>query len=260
MTINLNQLKQAVSAIKRNKPLILNLTNYVTMDFVANGLLALGAAPIMSVCDEELDALMAIAQGIYINIGTLDHAFNQRCLKAAASDKPIVLDPVGAGATNIRTTTARALSKQATIIRGNASEVMALVETDVKTFGVESLNTTEQAENAAQALTKNGAVVIVSGQKDFITNGSNHAICHFGSEVMPLVTGMGCLLTAVVSAFHAVITDPFDAATLAVHYFGLCGHLAEQQTSRPASFRTAFIDELYAADFDRMQPFIKGNK
>lgn len=245
-----NLIRAAKADIKTRKPIILCLTNFVTMDFMANSLLALGAAPIMSCDDRELEELITISNAVNLNIGTLDAAFISRCKKAAEMakrhHKPVILDPVGAGASHIRTQSARELMPFADIIRGNASEIMALLDTKVNSAGVESTQTTATARDSADKLARNlKNTVIVSGKEDYITDGLRHESLHFGSPLMPLVTGMGCTLTAVVAAFRAVVSDSFDATRLATAYYGLCGSFAEQKAATPGAFRTAFIDTLY---------------
>ena len=124
----IEQIAKTRELLFKTKPLILNLTNYVTMDFMANSLLAIGVAPLMTKSDKELEELVKIASSININIGTLTDDFIKQCYKAAILAKkynrPIVLDPVGSGASTIRTETARGLVEYADIIRGNASEII----------------------------------------------------------------------------------------------------------------------------------------
>ncbi len=258
VSIMLEQIIKTLTEIKKVKPLVLNITNYVTMDFMANALLAMAAAPIMTVCDEELEELVKIANCININIGTLEESFIKRCYKildlAKLYKKPLILDPVGSGASLIRTKTAKIIMEHADIVRGNASEIISLQDESSLTFGVESIHSTAQAKDIAIELSrKYGFTVVVSGQVDFITNGKKEAEIPFGSPFMPLVTGMGCTLTAIISVFRGVLNDSFESAQLATIYFGLCGQLAEQQARYPGTFRTAFIDQLYEANFVKMR-------
>ncbi len=254
----IEDIESALISLRNVKPLVLNLTNYVTMDFMANSLLAIGAAPIMSVCNEELEELIHLACCININIGTLDTAFIERCklatILAQQYHKPIILDPVGAGASEIRTKIARQLMTRASIVKGNASEILALSTTDNKTLGVESRNTTQEAKESARSLSKAyGFTTVVSGPIDFITDGTREAEIPYGSSLMPLVTGMGCTLSAIISAFRGVITNNFEASLLATQYFNLCGELAAKSAKNPSSFCTHFIDNLYAADFKKLR-------
>lgn len=256
----LHELEQALQQLRRTKPLVLCLSNYVTMDFIANTLLSLGAAPIMSEDEHELPELLSFCHALYVNIGTLNDTFLQRArvaIKLAKERKlPIILDPVGAGASTLRTTAAREFAPQAQIIRGNASEILALGETIYETLGVESSHQVSDAKNTAQQLaTQHACVVAVSGEEDFISDGRQESFLAYGSPLMPLVTGMGCSLTGVIAAFRAVINNNYHAARLATAYFGLCGNLAAAKTDKPGSFRSVFLDEVYAANFEAMRAF-----
>jgi hydroxyethylthiazole kinase len=254
----INQIKHALSNLRDMKPLVLCITNYVTMDFMANSLLALGAAPLMSESLQELEELVTISQAIYINIGTLNDAFMERALSAAAIastlQKPVILDPVGAGASVLRTTAARQLLNDATVIRGNASEIIALSGAALQTKGVETVHSvhaaTKHACQLAQSLNK---VMVISGPTDFITNGKQQETLPFGSTIMPLITGMGCTMTAVLSAFVASNPSTFDAAIHATAYFGLCGQLTHEHTKTPGTFRQKFIDNLYQPNWDYLE-------
>lgn len=250
-----DKIKKALFDMQQQKPLILNLTNFVTMDFVANCLLALGAAPIMSTCEEELEELIKLSSVLYINTGTLDSSFihfTKKAIELAVQyHKPIVFDPVGAGATKIRTETAKEICPFATIIRGNASEIIALTDEDSATKGVESIHTTDEAKEIAQHLArKYKTTVIVSGAIDFVTDGQRSAEVTGGSPLMQRVTGMGCAMTAVIAAFKAIIDDPFDAGLIAVHYFAFCGSSAALKHQNPGSFKTAFIDQLHRQEYE----------
>lgn len=254
----ITSIKSSLNTVKENKPLILCLTNYVTMDFMANSLLALGAAPLMSEASEELEELVTISQAVYINLGTLNTAFMQRAIQAAqyarALNKPIILDPVGAGASLLRTKAALELMPFAQVIRGNASEILALSGAVGSSKGVETSHSVTDATSVAQALAqKLNTVIVVSGPEDFITNGKDAQTLAFGSNLMPLVTGMGCTMTAVLSAFVANNRDHYQAATHASAFFSLCGQNAELKTKTPGSFRQVFIDSLYAPNWDYFQ-------
>lgn len=241
-------------ALKAQKPLVLNLTNTVTMDFIANALLALGAAPMMSNSDQELEELIKIASSVYLNLGTLDAALIERCHQASALaqtyNKPLILDPVGSGASLIRTQTAKQLLPYVNIVRGNASEIIALTQTKSQTLGVEANHSTLMAKDSARILSQEyGCTVVVSGAIDFITDSQAEKNIPFGSPFMPLVTGMGCALTAVIAALSTVSDSRFECATLGTLYYALCGQQAQEITHKPGSFKTAFIDALYEPDF-----------
>ena len=248
------EILKAVDLIRAHKPLILNHTNYVTMDFMANSLLAVGAAPIMTVCEDEIAELVKIAACVNINIGTLDADFVKRSEKiitfAKQYKKPVIFDPVGAGATAIRTRVARQFLDSVDIIKGNASEIMALVGANTKPYGVETANTIDDAREYACILAqKHKITVAVSGAVDFITDGVREATVPFGSPLMTQVTGMGCVLGAIIAAFRAVINNNFLGAKYAMQYFALCGEFAATVANKPAALQSAFIDALYAANF-----------
>lgn len=254
----LKKIQDCLLRLRTTKPIILNVTNYVTMDLIANSLLAIGAAPIMSEASEELEELLAISHSLNLNIGTLNESFliiAHTAIQAATSQKkPIILDPVGSGATHLRTKTAREFLPHAAIVRGNSSELMSLYDPEIKTRGVESANSSEQAISIAKTLsTQHNIVVAISGATDIIVRHNKTEKLSFGSPIMQSVTGMGCALTAVIAAFHAVEPDPFEAALLGTAYFGLCGEQAAQVSCAPGSFRTAFIDSLYALNWNNVK-------
>lgn len=247
----MNVICNSLQRLRQSQPLILNITNLVTMDFIANGLLALGASPIMTQAEEELEALVRLSSCVVINLGTLNAPFlslaNQACALANQYHKPLVLDPVGAGATPYRTQAALTLMKQHQfqIIRANASEIAAISGADVMTKGVDSAIQTHEAIDAAQSLAyASHTVLCVSGETDYIVDASRLETCHHGSPLMPKVTGTGCLLSAVVAAFHAVEPDPFQAAFIATYYYALCGEQAAKQAHAPGHFKPYFIDAL----------------
>lgn len=244
---------QIITRIKQTKPLVLNITNDVTMDFVANGLLCLGASPIMSKGIQESADLLDITTSVVINPGTLDDNFialsEQVCLLANTINKPIVLDPVGAGASLYRTSTCKRLldTFDVAIIRGNASEIMALAGHTRNTKGVDSTSETQHAIDSARALAQAyHLTVVISGETDAIVDVNKVEQFDRGSPLMPLITGSGCLLSAVVSAFDAVHPNRFEAAAAATLFYSVCGEIAAENASKPGSFKVAFLDALYS--------------
>lgn len=259
----LEQIKSTLTQLRKNKPLVLCLTNYVTMDFMANSLLALGAAPLMSESKDEIEELVTISQAVYINIGTLNEAFMERALLAVqianSLNKPVILDPVGAGASKLRTAAAMQLLPFAQVIRGNASEIIALSGASSTTKGVETADPVLKAISSAHSLArKHHKIIIISGPEDFITDGTQDQSLAFGSALMPRITGMGCTLTAVLGAFLASNPDQFQASVEATAYFSLCGQATKEQANAPASFRQAFIDTLFYPDWDCFAGIIDG--
>lgn len=245
-----------LDTIRQNTPLVHNITNFVVMNPTANILLALGASPVMAHSRQEVADMAGLAGALVLNIGTLSEAWIEAMLLAAqAADGhgiPVILDPVGAGATAYRTQTALRILREAdvAVIRGNASEVLSLADSKVKTKGVDSsLSLSGETADVAGAIARqHGCIVAISGEKDLLTDGERLLRVNNGVSLMTRVTGLGCGLSAVVGAFCAVSDGDRLAATAAAFgYYGLCGELAARISDRPGSFFVAFLDTLYAA-------------
>jgi hydroxyethylthiazole kinase len=240
------------------RPLVQAVTNYVSMDVAANALLAIGASPAMVHAPEEVDDFVAIANALVVNIGTLskDWVVGMEAAAEAAGrrGKPWVLDPVGVGATRFRNeTTARLLELKPTILRGNASEVMAsaraagLSDEAVVPKGVDSAHGVDAARAAAFALARHqSCVVAATGAIDLITDGERVVEIANGSPVMSKVTALGCALSGIVAAFAALTPDALIAAAAAIGVYGVAGEMAAEVSRRPGSFRVAFMDALDA--------------
>ena len=239
-------------AVRKNKPLIHNITNYVVMNSTANTLLAMGASPVMAHAPNEVEQMVSYAGALVLNIGTLSDTWIDAMIlagkKATELDTPIVLDPVGSGATAYRTQTARKILDQArvSVLRGNASEIMSLHVADSKTKGVDSLHSVAEAESSAKALAKQlNATLAITGPADLITDGKRVALVKNGHPLMAMVTGTGCAATAVIGAFCAVDDDAYFATATALAFFGLAGEKAAQKASAPGSYQVALLDALF---------------
>lgn len=257
---HVNTVWDDIEKIRKQNPLVLNLTNYVAMDFTANALLALGASPIMAHAEEELPELVAQAGALVINIGTLDACWlksMERALKLARElKKPAVLDPVGAGATEYRTHAAVRLLEMGgmTIVRGNASEILALLGRGARSRGVDSLASTDEVRNifrehSAQLV----APFVASGASDYIFAENQEAVVENGHPGMSRITAMGCVATSVIAAFLCVNPSVFQAGWEAMATMGICGELAGQSAKGPGSFRAAFLDALSELTFDQLR-------
>ena len=249
--MNQQHLKRDLALIRAKSPLVHNITNYVAMNFSANALLAIGASPVMAHAVEEMEDMVGIASALVINIGTLDAEWVKGMLTAGRSahrlGKPIVLDPVGVGATPYRTQTAWQIIREChpTIIRGNASEIMALVNADIKSKGVDSSQSSDDAVESAKQLAKTtGAVVVISGATDYITDGTRVETITNGSSLMTQVTAMGCTASSIVGAFAGINPDPFEASLHGMALMGICGERAVAKKASPGSLMINFIDEL----------------
>jgi hydroxyethylthiazole kinase len=255
---------EALQRVRAQAPVVHNITNYVVMNTTANALLAVGASPVMAHAPREMEEMVGIASALVLNIGTLsDHWIEAMVVAGRAARRrgiPIVLDPVGAGATSYRTNTALRLLAEVspTILRGNASEIRALgaqpgTEPGA-TRGVDSVHATEESLDAARALSAaHGCVVSVSGATDLIVAGEKVARVRNGVPVMARVTGMGCTASALTGAFAAVTASPFDAATQAMAVMGVAGEAAAQRAAGPGSFQIAILDALSALSPDDLQ-------
>lgn len=252
---------EAVEKVRTENPLAGSVTNGVTMDFVANAQLAVGGSAAMVYLPDEGECLVAAGGAVYLNMGTLLPVYRETLPRTAAaafkSGKPWVLDPVGIGIGQLRSDLLLELKQyKPAIVRGNASEIIALaslwgIEANAcessHPRGVDTTDTVEAARDAAAALARyTGGAVAVSGKKDLVTDGEKVAYSEGGSELMEKVTGFGCSQGAVL-AVYATATNPFTAALAAVAHYNVAGSRAAKVADAPASFKTAFIDELYRA-------------
>lgn len=250
---------QDVTTIRERAPLVLNITNYVVMNTTANALLALGASPVMAHAIEEVEEMVGLAQALVINIGTLSSPWIAAMVaagkEAGRRGIPVVLDPVGAGATRFRTDTALRLIAEArpTIIRGNASEIRSLVRSGAATKGVDSTYGTDEVADEARALARSaGCVVSVSGAVDLIVDADRVSRVANGDPIMTRVTGMGCTASALTGAFAAVNPSPRDAAEHAMAVMGVAGELAAARADGPGSFQMHFLDALHRLTRDEI--------
>jgi hydroxyethylthiazole kinase len=240
--------------VRERKPLVHNITNYVVMNYTANALLACGASPVMAHAAEEVEEMVSLAGALVLNIGTLSRTWIQAMLKAGkranALHVPVILDPVGAGATRLRTDSAKRLSDRLSIhvIRGNASEILSLTgkKSDSQTKGVDSVHTVDQVTETSVVLAKElRTTLAITGAVDLITDGERICRVMNGHERMSYVTGAGCTATVIIGAFLAVDPNPLEAATTALSYFGLAGEKAAARALAPGSFQIALLDALY---------------
>jgi hydroxyethylthiazole kinase len=241
-----------IQKIRAETPLVHNITNYVVMNTTANALLSIGASPVMAHAADEVEEMVAIASSLVINIGTLSNPWIDAMAKAArAATKrgiPIVLDPVGAGATRFRTETAQRLlsESRATVIRGNASEIRALCYAEGATKGVDSLHGADEALEASTELSKRyHCSVSISGKVDLIVEGEQVIRVLNGHPMMSKVTGLGCTASALTGAFAAVNPSPLHAAAHAMAAMGIAGEIAAKKSDGPGTLQLHFLDALY---------------
>lgn len=255
-----SQIIQAVETVRRTNPMAGSITNTVTINFVANAQLAVGGSAAMVYLPDEGEFLAKAGGATYINVGTILPVYEQTLPRTAKAlyeaGKPWVLDPVAVGIGSLRTQLLRQFKEyKPTVIRGNASEIIALAglwgldggtdQSNVR--GVDSTDSVTAAKTAAAALAKwTGGAVAVSGKTDLVTDGSVAAFSHGGSHFMEKITGSGCSLGGV-AAVYLTAASPFIAALAATAVYNVAARRAESRTDAPASFQTAFLDELYKA-------------
>lgn len=241
----------ALSELRAKAPLVHCITNYVAMNIAANVTLAAGASPAMIHAIEEVADFAPICGALTINIGTLSAPWRTAMLAAAeaaqAADVPWVLDPVAHFATPYRAQAAQDLLRvKPSIVRGNASEIIALAGGAGAGKGADSGDSVADAQASAIALAQShGCVVAVSGAEDFVTDGTKSAHITGGSAIMPKITALGCSQTALVGAYAAVAPN-LEATVAAFLHFAEAGARAAQHAKGPGSFSVAFLDQLHS--------------
>ncbi|WP_312649100.1 hydroxyethylthiazole kinase [Aminipila sp.] len=264
-------LKEKLENVRQESPLIHNITNYVTVNDCANILLACGASPIMSDDTEEVEEITSICGGLNINIGTLNQRTIESMLlagkKANQLKHPVVLDPVGAGASKLRTETSHQLLKQVkfTVIRGNISEIKTIAIGEGSTKGVDANvadciteeNLDEAVKFAKEFAKKMEAVIAITGAIDIVADSNKAYIIRNGNPMMSKITGTGCMLTAMTTAY--IVANPdreLEAAAAAVCAMGLCGELAYDRLNcydGNSTYRNYIIDEIFNLDGDKLE-------
>jgi hydroxyethylthiazole kinase len=248
---------RTLRALRARKPLIHQITNYVVMNETANATLALGALPVMAHAPQEVEEMAAAAGALVLNIGTLSEQWIEAMLLAGkAAGGPIVLDPVGAGATAYRTDTAKRLLDELDIavVRGNPAEIATLAGRDAKIRGVESIGAEGSAEELAkEAATALGCVAAVTGPTDYVSDGERVIAVSNGHELLATVSGTGCMATAVTGCFLAAKPGaPLEAAAEALVAFGVAGEDAARDAKGPGTFHAGLYDALYNLDLETL--------
>ncbi|MGM0498500.1 MAG: hydroxyethylthiazole kinase [Bacteroidota bacterium] len=259
-----SNLSKDLEKLREQAPLIHNITNYVVMNPTANALLSIGASPVMAHEPKEMEEMVSIASALVINIGTLSErwieAMHIAGQAAKNKGKPIILDPVGAGATSLRTDTTKSLIEEVNpqIIRGNASEILAVAKAEMSTKGVDSTASADEAVNVAQELAKNTkSIVSISGKTDYITDGNTLHKVENGHPLMGKITGTGCTASALTAAFSSVNADYLVAATEAMQIMGIAGEMAGEEADAPGTFQAKFLDALYKMNSNEIKNRIK---
>ncbi|WP_369008789.1 hydroxyethylthiazole kinase [Bacillus sp. DE0042] len=253
--MNMKEISKVVDLVRESNPLVHNITNVVVTNFTANGLLALGASPVMAYAKEEVAEMASIAGALVLNMGTLRPEEVEAMLLAGKSanvnNVPVLFDPVGAGATSYRTEVARHIPAEIdlAIIRGNAAEIANVINESWEIKGVDAGagngngNVVSIARQAADEL---NTVAVITGKEDVVTDGERAILIRNGHSILTKVTGTGCLLTSVIGAFVAVEKDYVKAAVAALTFYGVAAELAAAKTVEkgPGSFQIEFLNQL----------------
>ncbi len=256
---------ETLRLLRERRPLVHQITNYVVMNETANATLALGALPVMAHAPEEVEEMVGYAGALVLNIGTLSEHWIEAMLlagKAAnARGIPVVLDPVGAGATRFRTESAARILDEVdvTVLRGNAGEVATLVGVDAEVRGVESIGAGgEPADLAREAARSLGLVAAVTGPVDYVSDGDTVVAVANGDPLLAAVTGTGCMASALTGCFLAAKPEaPLEAAAETLVAFGVAGEDAAAVARGPGSFHVALYDALAALDPDTLDARIR---
>jgi len=239
--------------VREKRPLIHHITNYVTVNDCANITISVGAAPVMADAPEEVCEMVTFAGALVLNIGTLNKGQIESMLLAGgmANDRgiPIILDPVGAGATQFRTKSAQRLLDELkiTILKGNPGEIGILAGAEALVRGVDSHGMIGDPLRIAQHFAKEaGVTVVISGATDIVTDGKRILLVENGHPMLGSISGTGCMAASVTGAFAAVADDPVIASAAALAAFGIAGERAAAGAQGPYSFKTALFDEMAA--------------
>lgn len=250
--------------LRKEKPLVHHITNWVTIYDCANIVRSIGGLPVMAHAPEEVEQMTSIANALVLNIGTLTVDLVDAMILAGkkANEKgiPVVLDAVGVGATDLRTNKAFEIldTVHVDIIKGNASEIAKLAGEDVVTKGVEATKVERNLAWLAKDLAKKRkAVVAITGKEDIISDGTDTYICKNGHDMMGRIVGTGCMAASVIGAFAAVERDYAKAAAAALACFGIAGELAAEEARGPGSYKEKFYDEIYNLDRDKLEKMKK---
>ncbi len=255
---------RGLADIKSENPLIHHITNTVVMNFTANATLCLGAAPVMAPCAGESVEMVSHAGALLLNIGTLDPDLVESMLSAGrVANKlgiPVVFDPVGAGATGLRTRSARMIVSELdlSVIRGNAGEILALAGSNGRVRGVDSMDSVESQLDAISSFAaESGNVIAVTGVSDIVTDGDRTARINNGHSMMGRVTGTGCAASTSVACFSAVMKDPFNAAFGGLVTLAIAGENAARICKGPGTFVPCFLDALSNLDYNDIENQIR---
>ncbi|MBA2175977.1 hydroxyethylthiazole kinase [Halobacillus locisalis] len=239
--------------LRKKRPLVHHITNEVVMNFSANGLLAFGGSPVMAKEKEEVEEIARVAGALVLNIGTIRKEDIETMIKAGqAANKtgvPVLLDPVGAGATTFRKQAVQRIVKEVdvSVVKGNAGEIAALADIPLKVKGVDADEDGDAVEIAAEAAKRMQTMVVVTGKTDVVSDGEDFTTSSRGTPLLGSITGAGCLLGSIMAACMAIEKDKKGAALFALEFYNKAAERAETKAEGPGTFVPHLLDELAKA-------------
>ncbi len=258
------RIADSLQQLREKKPLVHHMTNFVVMNDCANITLHIGGSPVMAHAPEEVEEMVGLADSLVLNIGTLTTELVEAMVSAgrAANKKgiPVLLDPVGVGATAMRTAAAKQLLSQVKvgIVKGNAGEVSVLAGVEASVRGVDSAGTAGSLPDVAQKLAcLYDCTVIITGPVDWVSDGKRTCSVYNGHSLMGAITGTGCMAGSLVAAFAGTVADPMLAALAGLACFGVAGELAAHTEVKPASFKRALLDEVFALTGEKIKKMVR---
>ncbi len=260
----INKIEEGLNNLRDKKPLIHHLTNHVVMSDCANITLHIGGAPVMTLAPQETEDMVSVADALVLNIGTLTEEYVSEMIYASkAAQKqniPVLLDPVGAGATPMRTEAANRILKEGKIdiIKGNSGEVSVLAGVEATVRGVDSINSSMEAAEVARKLAHvYQNVVAITGETDWVADKERVFKVDNGDKMLSSLVGTGCMLDSITASFAAVMEDRLLAALAALVSMGVAAELAvfEREGQGPASFKNALFDEIYALEGAKIRKY-----
>lgn len=264
MSLEIDRLAKILSTVRQKQPVVHAISNWVTANDVASALHAVGARPIMAFTPEEVKEIASGADALVLNLGTPSPSGIESMLRAGHQavtlGRPVIFDPVGVGASPFRMNASKRILTELRlrVIKGNRAEIGFLAGRGGKLAGVDAVTGPEDLSRAAEHLSKtSGAVVAISGPQDLIVFAERKIIVDNGHPMMARVTGLGCILTALIGAFAAVENDPLVATVGAIAFFGLAGEQAALQAKGPGTFKTTLFDILFSLTPEEMGQGIK---
>jgi hydroxyethylthiazole kinase len=257
---NIMSIIENLKKIRAEKPLIHHITNWVTIYDCANVVRAVGGLPVMAHAPEEVEQMTSISRALVLNIGTLTVDLIKSMIlagkKANKKNIPVVLDIVGAGATDLRTNKANEILSEVniSILKGNSSEIGTIAGVEAETRGVEAISVKGNPVEIAKKLSfEKNLTVVITGKEDIISNGKDVYICKNGHPMMGCFVGSGCMAASVMGTFAAVEKDYAIASANALSLFGIAGELAAKTAKGPASYKTNLVDELFSIDESKIK-------